>query len=468
MMLAFMDLIKMSVFATGRTLDTDGSIRLPDFIIKGHQNDKSADSNNQATDLDAETPNSALLDIRFETILPPLANTQGDDQEIFSWCPGGSASGGICSPSNNTRYKWMEQYGACKNLPVGESILLCSHNSGYDKRAPRAPSNETCQDRDIKEQLAWGVRVLDLRVQFFSNNQGASRFGIFHSTVNGRYIESDVLDKLLDFRRSFSAYKEIVILDFHQFKNFTDAAHQELAALIKRKLGAQLVPYSCKDAAIVQLWELNMNTVVAYNHDGGLQGTFWPGVNQRWVGSDTPGKDKLGDFIKEVGKEDKAFGALRSVQAAYYSLPMFVPKDLSEDVMRWFATTDDGGPISSHYIIAIDWALRQRLADNVIHANVVRSKKRNAFVTRESPNSHGPYVGAGSYNIYHMSDGNWAPLLTFNDNTSDYTSIVLVSSSATYRSLIIWDSAYVHLISRNSALLFRVESGKGPFLIAEF
>lgn len=433
-----------------------------------HEKDESETSNTQATDLNTEVLGSVPPDAIPEQFLPPSASVQGGDKETFSWCPGGSASGGICAPSNNTRYKWMEQYGSCKNLPIGECILLGSHNSGFDKLAPFSPSNETCQDTHIKEQLAWGVRVLDLRVEFFSRAQGAHRFQIFHDSSSGRTVENDVLGKLLDFRRSFNAYKEIVILDFHQFKNFDSGAHLELAALLKTKLGATLVPYSCKDAAVAQLWELNMNTVVAYNHADGLNDLFWPGVDQRWIGSNLPGKDSLHEFIEKVGSEPKPFGKLRSVQAAYYSLPMFVPKDLSEDLMNWFASRDDGGPIARHYIINIDWALRQRLADNVIHANSIRSNMRGAVVTLQSPNANSSVVRTESYNIYQMRNGNWAGSLRFKDNTSDFTSIVLISSDADWGSEIIWGRSNRRAISRNTRLLFRVESRKEPVLIGEF
>ena len=202
--------------------------------------------------------------LRLEQIRAKTKGTPTEDMEILSWCPGGSASGGICSPSNNTRYNWMERYSGCHALPIGECVLLGAHNAGFDKDAPRAPSMETCQDVDIDEQLSWGVRVFDLRVQYFSGSSGADRFSIIHETANGRTVEGDVLDDLSKFRRDHNAYKEIVILDFHELRNFTAAAHAEFRTLLNRKLGNSIVPYSCKDAAVAQLWALGMNTVVAF------------------------------------------------------------------------------------------------------------------------------------------------------------------------------------------------------------
>lgn len=387
--------------------------------------------------------------------------------ELTSWCPGGSASGGICTPPNNVyRSTWMERYRACRMLPIGEALLPGSHQSAFDKEAPNTPSMETCQDVSIYRQLTQGIRVLDLRVQFFSGASGRNRFAIFHATTNGRYVETDILDELLRYRRNESAHKEILILDFHELKNFTPAAHAELAEVIKRKLGDSIIPPSCQDAAILQLWTMGRSTVVAYNATS--DGLFWRGVNQRWIGSNTPTKNELDKFIKKVGAEAKPFGQLRAVQAAYYSLPFFVPKDLSQDLMNWFAVTDQGGPIAGHYIINSDWSLRQRLIDNIIHANGIRTAQRNAHVIYSKPNDSGAVVQTNAYGIYELFDGNFSAHLRFASNTSGYTSIQLISSHATYSSEISWGNGSSRKIHRGDRLLFRVPSGGQPQLLEAF
>lgn len=383
---------------------------------------------------------------------------------MAGWCPNGSWSGGICRPANNERKRWMERYAGSRVLPIGETVLLGTHHSGYDKKGPSTPSMETCQDVPIYDQLMWGVRVLDLRVQFFSGASGARRFAIFHKATNGRYIEGDVLQALLRYRRDAQAYKEIVILDFHEFKGFTAAAHRELAAVIKQVLGDAIVPPSCQKAAIAQLWELEKNTVVAYN-SGQRDRLFWPGVDQRWIGSNTPGKSKMGSFIREVGEEYKESGALRSVQAAYYSLPAFVPKDLSGDLMGWFAASESGGAIGPHYIINTDWSLRCRLADNVIYANAVRARQRNARIIVSSPNAGGRKIPVGASGIFRLKDGDWVPSLEFDVGTSLGYSVQLISNDAQRSSEITWGNGQRRLIEKGERLLFILEGRQSPRLL---
>ncbi|MFK0092738.1 hypothetical protein [Pseudomonas sp. NPDC090592] len=360
----------------------------------------------------------------------------------------------------------MERYSGARVLPIGEAILLGTHNSGYDKQAQWAPSMETCQDVPVYDQLTWGIRVLDLRVQFYSGYSDARRFSIFHNTSNGRTVEGDVLQALLRYRRDKRADKEIVILNFHRFKDFTDAVHVEFSAMLKRVLGNSIIPPSCKEAAIVQLWELNKNTVVSYN-SGVRDRMFWPGVTQRWIGQNQPRLQLLKEFIERVGREPKAFGDLRSVQAARYRDPSFVPHDLSGEVMGWFAAKPDGGPIASHYIINTDWSLRCRMVDNVIYANGVRARQRGAHVIQSSPDKVGPQVQTQSYGIYNMGNGYWAPSLEFAPNNSGYPSIQVITSDADYPSEIKYGSR-TQSIRKGDRLLFKAESGKIPSFVARF
>ncbi|AXM96901.1 hypothetical protein ACU5P1_02280 [Pseudomonas plecoglossicida] len=386
---------------------------------------------------------------------------------MTGWCPNGRLSpDDICKPANNNRSNWMERYSGARVLPIGETLLLGTHNAAYDQEAPRTPSSETCQDVKIYHQLMWGVRALDLRVQFFSGATGAKRFAIFHSTTNGRHIETDILQELLRYRRNAKADKEIVILNFHRFKNFTSAAHAELGALLKRVLGQSIIPPSCKEAAIVQLWALNKNTVVSYNN-AARDASFWPGVNQRWIGRNTPSFDSLGKFVRQVGSEPKVFGDLRAVQAARYSNPFFTPKDISGHIMSWFAATKEGGPIASHYIINTDWSLRCRVADNIIYANAVRARQRGAHVIQSSPNTAGARVQTQSYGIYNLANGNWERSLDFSSNTSGSTSIQVIASDADYGSEIRYGTT-VQPIRKGDRLLFKVESGRTPRLLARF
>lgn len=417
-----------------------------------------------------DMPSNLAEEVAEVEVQDSVLEKGSDENEVLAWCPGGSASGGVCKPFNNERATWMRRYSSTQrsvaSLPVGEAILPGTHNSGFDKRASHAPTNQTCQDVPIYDQLMAGIRVLDLRVQFFSGNTDARRFSIFHLGTNGRTVETDVLDALLRYRSNAGAYNEIVILNFHEFKNFTDAGHRELAQLIHRKLGDQLIPKSCMPVAIRQLWELGKNTVIAYHKD--TSEPFWKGVDQKWIGSNTPSKNQLAEFIIKIGNESKEFGKLRSIQAAYYSLPGFVPKDISGELMQWFAAGNSKHPIQRHYIINTDWSLRQRLVDNIIFGNGVRAEERGAHVIVSSPNTAGSTVQTRSYGIFQMADANWSANLSFGANDSSSESIQVISSDASYNSELTLAQGGKLTIKRGDRLVFRVPSRGAPVLIERF
>ncbi len=153
----------------------------------------------------------------------------------LSGCPGGGGvSGGICRPFNNEdRSTWQTTYDGGRTLRIMDCILPGTHNSGFDKEASYQNSWETCQDVSPWRQLMTGIRVLDLRVEFKANASGAQRFSIFHKLNSGRTVDGDIIQAVINFRTEPSTAgnprREIIILDFHEFKNFTDAAHKELA-----------------------------------------------------------------------------------------------------------------------------------------------------------------------------------------------------------------------------------------------
>ncbi|MHC8407707.1 PI-PLC domain-containing protein [Pseudomonas sp. TMB3-21] len=321
-------------------------------------------------------------EFEFKSIHPGSLFDLGaeDGAEINSgWCPGGSASGGVCKPFNNNRTHWMSTYSGVRNLPIHMAILPGTHNSAFDKQASTAPSSEVCQDVSPHVQLNSGIRVLDIRVQYFSGYPVGhpSRFSIFHSTTNGRTVQYDIVRgvKSYHYGQGWDRRREIVILDFHEFKNFTVAAHAELISILKTSFGDSIISPTYKELSISQIWRLPgyKNTVIAYNN-GARDSSFWPGVNQRWIGSNTPSESQLKAFIDRVGSESKPAGELRSIQAARYVLPFFVPKDMSGQLMSWFAAGSAGHPIMKYFIINCDWSLRHRLVDNIIHSNYFRAQ----------------------------------------------------------------------------------------------
>ncbi len=166
--------------------------------------------------------------------------------------------------------------GATANLRIDELILPGTHNAAMDKQASYYNSYDTCQDVSPHSQLHTGIRVLDLRVEFASGYpQGdARRFSIFHGLRSGRTVSGDCLQAAINLYTAHD--KEVVVLDFHDFKNFTDAVHRELATVIKNRLGSRLIESRWKPLVLRQLWELRKNVVIAYN-DSQRDPLFWPG-----------------------------------------------------------------------------------------------------------------------------------------------------------------------------------------------
>lgn len=341
-------------------------------------NPEAADSH-QASGLEFEQ--EALVEKPGD--LPPVDDPPvGEAIQPFSgYCPNGSVSGGICTPFENVhRSTWMSSYASARHFRIMDCTLPGTHNSGFDKEAPYTNSPETCQDVSPFKQLMTGIRVLDLRVSFINGVPAGhpGRFMIFHSLQSGRNIQEDILDKVLEFHRHTAnagdAKREIVILDFHEFRGFDDAAHRELAQLIKNKLEPYLIPPWLKELSISQIWGMGvLNVVIAY-HASVTDPLFWGGVNQRWIGEEIVSSDVLKKFMDQVAAESKPWNELRSIQCAKYiaSFPVPVPDDISSSIGTWFYAENSSSYINKFYIINTDWSLRQRLVDNCIHAHTVR------------------------------------------------------------------------------------------------
>jgi hypothetical protein len=282
---------------------------------------------------------------------------------------------------NTYRHSWMGQNKTIGNLRIDELILPGSHDSAMDKLAPNGQKlqQEVTQDVSPIEQIRQGIRVLDLRVWFDDSYPEGDprRFQLFHMSYSGRTIATDILEPLDQFYYGVNTPddtgKEIVILDFHQLENFTLAAHRELQALIRSRLGQRMISYDLKDKSLIYLW-LNhpgKTVVVAYYGTQGYE--FWNSVKQRWSGSNTNTTYSLKQFMDQVTQEYKPDHELRSIQCAKYVLPLFVPDDFSDKIDLWFKSEDENSYIQKFFIINTDWSLRSDIVRNCIHANLIRA-----------------------------------------------------------------------------------------------
>ncbi|POD79777.1 hypothetical protein BKM17_03730 [Pseudomonas syringae group genomosp. 3] len=363
---------------------------------------------------------------------------------ILSGCPGGSASGGICRPfSNERRSTWMTTYTGSRHLRIMDSILPGTHQSGFDKQAPYGNSYETCQDVSPYAQLMTGIRVLDIRVEFKASATGAYRFSIFHSLNSGRTIDGDIIQAVIYFRgqahNSGNPRREVIILDFHQFKNFTDAAHRELAQLLKSRMGGFIIAPWMSELTIEQIWEFGELGVVISYEDNRRDSLFWNGVKQKWIGHNFPSTDELKGFMDNIAATQKPYGELWAIQCAKYNKPPFgTPDDFSDKIRQWFYSDNIHSYIQNFFIINTDWSLRQRLIDNCIHANGIKTRNIAGYITYHlaQMEEFTLYYGWRS-TIAYLADGYWAGTVRLPPTGYTNTgSTVVIKSNATYDSRI--------------------------------
>ena len=369
---------------------------------------------------------------------------------MLSGCPGGGGvSGGVCRPfTNEDRSTWQTTYHGGRTLRIMDTILPGTHDSGMDKDASYTNSYETCQDISPHHQLMNGIRVLDLRVEFKENApiNSHSRFSIYHDLNSGRTVGYDILEGVKMFRNHKPANgnpkKEIVILDFHQFKNFTDAAHKELHALIKNSLGAAIIPRWMNALTIEQIWNHGDYGVVIAYEDDRRDPLFWDGVKQKWIGENFPSTDKLKEFMDGIATYPKPYDELWSIQCAKYNkIPIATPDDFSDKIREWFYSEDQGSYIQKFYIINTDWSLRQRLVDNCIHANRIRAESMVSGVAIDVPQSEEHQINyTGRYLIVQVRNSHWTRKLRLPEggyetcplqikSTADYSTELMLAGS---------------------------------------
>jgi hypothetical protein len=279
---------------------------------------------------------------------------------------------------------WMALTPHIGTLRIDELILAGTHNAGMDKQSPNfSLPQEITQDVSPLEQIQNGIRALDLRVSFYEKHPGGDprRFQIFHATSSGRTVATDIIDAVksfyTDLEQTGHKARDIVILDFHQFRNFTDGAHHELARLIIDSLGERIIHHDLRFLTLSELWAQHpgKNIVIAYNNST-THWKFWEGVDQCWSGENLISSSNLKLFMDEVSLGGKPDYQLQSVQCAKYVLPFHVPDDFSEKINEWFKSESAVSYIQNFHIINTDWSLRSNIVADCIHANLIRAGLR--------------------------------------------------------------------------------------------
>ena len=380
-----------------------------------------------------------------------LDNHSRSGGSILDGCPGADISDGIC-PQTGYRLAWMSVMAGGYPLRIADAILPGTHDSGMDKKAPRPTSPETCQDREVIIQLYAGIRVFDIRVEYYAGMKDTpNEFMIFHLNTNGRTVASDFLDAINTFRaysgEQGNTKQEIIILDFHEFKNFNEVAHRRLAELIKNRLHTSvIIPRWMNPLSIEQIWEYGeLGVVVAYNE--GNQSLrdplFWNGVKQKWIGEDQVSSYELKLYMDQVSLEQKPFEELRSIQCAKYAFT-YNPDDISDSIRQWFySEAYENSYIQKFYIINTDWSLRQRLVDNCRHANgekIKWLKQHDSFYSHtelitQNPDESYRVSSAFRFLRVQIGDSHWAKELSLSTPTQgNPEACITITSNATMAS----------------------------------
>ena len=279
--------------------------------------------------------------------------------------------------STATHRYWMSKTPEIENLCIGQLILPGTHDSGSDKEAPDFFNFiQATQDVSPLKQIKQGVRALDLRISFHSEyTPGESkRFQLFHLFPTGRTVKIDIVSAVQEFFQSPETQKEIIILDFHQFKDFTPDAHQELQSLLLKQLNDRIIPIALSTSTVGELWEHHpgKNIVVAYNNNQ-RNAQFWYGVEQRWMGENMPTTAELKEYMDNTINDSKYRYDLVSIQCAKYVLPVHAADDFTDKIDLWFNSEDKHSYIQHFHIINTDWTTRSQLVMHCQHANKIRA-----------------------------------------------------------------------------------------------
>ncbi|MEW9901368.1 hypothetical protein [Pseudomonas putida] len=275
------------------------------------------------------------------------------------------------------KQNWMGNLPELGRLRIDQLVLPGSHDSGMDKDADNIiPPQEVTQDVSCIDQIRGGIRVLDLRVRASREYTPDSpyRYKLYHLNTSGRTVLGDVVLELNRFYEDPANEREIIILDFHQFDNFSTQEHKWMLAMLEKHLGPRIIPYDLHGLTLDQLWNDHpgQTVVIAYNHIAG--GDHWDGVEQVWIGENTPPTEELKAFMDDKAQRYKPDGILRSIQCAKYNKVVFTPDDFSDKIDEWFDSQDLDSYIQGFYIINTDWSLRSRIVDNCIHACQLRAQ----------------------------------------------------------------------------------------------
>ncbi|XP_065564002.1 PI-PLC X domain-containing protein 1-like [Artemia franciscana] len=286
---------------------------------------------------------------------------------------------------------WMSKSSSIIGPQKIRDILIPgTHDSGaysfIDSALQITTKYATTQEENIFNQLYFGIRYLDIRIQHLPNT--TELFWTHHGPITYRPVKLDI-QQVKDF---LDISKDIVIFDIHGITINTDKypeANEELKAFLKEEFNGYMLPRNLTwEATFNDLWlyrdEQRMadkgGVIVTYNNDYlGDDSMLWEAVNHKW--GNTNQVDDLKIFLDAV-MEQSSQGLFNYAWSAMSQLtPTTVDiigdtlnglrgaADLvNRNVNRWLH--DEW--LESANIVAMDFFLGSNVVDICIFGNKIR------------------------------------------------------------------------------------------------
>ena len=272
-------------------------------------------------------------------------------------------------PKTFIKNQWMDYYSdILGRLTLIEMTLPGTHDSGtyHPLNVFGKPWTKT-QDVSLNAQLNRGIRALDLRI----GQKKPGDYVIVHNIFRTNYTLKEALKEVTDFIDSTS--KEIVVLDFHRFKNLGEGSfdYDQLKSQIKSYLSGYYLHVSQgKDKPLKDIWASTGKdrVVVAWNTIN-PDSYMWPGVAQSWYQHAKTINELYDDIEKDMADMHSGMWATCSFTASRaLDTPHENAVKLYPTITRWYY----GGSkwCEKANIISVDFFSEYT---NIIQASIISS-----------------------------------------------------------------------------------------------
>uniref|UniRef100_A0A224YVA5 Catalytic domain containing protein n=1 Tax=Rhipicephalus zambeziensis TaxID=60191 RepID=A0A224YVA5_9ACAR len=305
-------------------------------------------------------------------------------------------SGNMSTPTNNVLYsscftprpRWMrENCCSLSALSLTDMIIPGTHNSGMCRPRLMVSRGQLVynQYESITQQLAYGIRALDIRVQWFRGE-----FYVTHDVVRGRLTIRQVLREVRNF---VEVTGELVLLDFHRFpkgfegtRKLAAERHERLVNLIVTELRGVLLKRFDHLKKMNEIFEgckrdnrMSGHVVVFYNSNryrGPYEDFLAPAIVHKWP--DAQSKRALIGFLETDACAQESRNMVSIMAELTPKFPMFlvstrrIAQLVNHDLTEYFRYKQE----KCSGIISTDYFLGNGIIDVAIEANVVKGLRR--------------------------------------------------------------------------------------------